>query len=51
LLSRVRALSRRVRTTLLPNLKVGELTLNPSKQEAYIGSKRIDLTLKEFRII
>ncbi len=51
LLSRVRALSRRIRTTLLPNLKVGELTLNPSKQEVCIGNKKIDLTLKEFRIL
>jgi DNA-binding response OmpR family regulator len=51
LLSRVRALGRRVRSTLLPNLKVGELTLNPSKQETYIGKNKINLTLKEFRIL
>ena len=51
LLSRVRALSRRVRTTLLPNIQVGNLTLNASTQEAYIGNKKINLTLKEFRIL
>jgi len=51
LLSRVRALGRRVRTTLPPNLKVGELTLDPSKQEASVGKNRINLTLKEFRLL
>ena len=51
LLSRVRALGRRVRTTLLPNLKVGELTLDTSKQEVSMGNKKINLTLKEFRIL
>lgn len=51
LLSRVRALSRRERKTLLPNLLVGELTLTPSTQDVYIGKKKIDLTLKEFRIL
>ena len=51
LLSRVRALGRRVKTTLLPNLRVGELMLNSSKQEAHIGNKKIVLTLKEFRML
>ncbi len=51
LLSRVRALSRRQRTTLLPELQVGELTLKPSAQEVYLGDKKMDLTLKEFRIL
>ena len=51
LLSRVRALGRRQRTTLLPNLEVGGLTLNPSTQEVYIENKKVDLTLKEFRIL
>jgi DNA-binding response OmpR family regulator len=51
LLSRVRALSRRQRTTLLPELHVGELTLKPSAQEVYLGGKKMDLTLKEFRIL
>lgn len=51
LLSRVRALSRRQRSTLLPELQVGELTLNPGTQEAFIEKKKLDLTLKEFRIL
>ena len=51
LLSRVRALSRRQRTTLLPELHVGELRLKSSAQEVYLGDKRMDLTLKEFRIL
>ena len=51
LLSRVRALARRPRTTLLPNLKVGELSLNTSTQEVHIGDKKLNLTLKEFRIL
>jgi DNA-binding response OmpR family regulator len=51
LLSRVRALGRRLRTTLPPSLKVGELSLDPSKQEACIGKNKINLTLKEFRIL
>jgi len=51
LLSRIRALSRRPRTALSPNLEVGELTLNPSTQQACVGNKKVDLTLKEFRIL
>ncbi len=51
LLSRVRALARRQRSTLLLNLQVGELTLNPTTQEAHAGKKKIDLTLKEFRML
>jgi two-component system OmpR family response regulator len=51
LLSRVRALARRQRTTLLPNLEVGELILNPSTREVYVGDKKVELRLKEFRIL
>ena len=51
LLSRVRALFRRQRTMLLPELRVGELTLKPSAQEVYLGERKMDLTLKEFRIM
>ena len=51
LLSRVRALGRRARTTVSPTLAVSTLTLNPSTQEAYIENKKINLTLKEFRIL
>ena len=51
LLSRVRALSRRPRVSLPPELTVGELVLKPSTQEAYLRDRKMDLTLKEFRIL
>ncbi|MDB5237411.1 MAG: OmpR family response regulator [Parcubacteria group bacterium] len=51
LLSRIRALARRPRETLPPELTAGNLTLQPATQEAYINSTKIDLTLKEFRIL
>jgi two-component system OmpR family response regulator len=51
LLSRVRALSRRPRTTLPPELEVGDLLLRPATQEVFQDKKKIDLTLKEFRIL
>jgi two-component system OmpR family response regulator len=51
LLSRVRALSRRPRAALPPDLEVGNLILKPATQEVFLGSKKIDLTLKEFRLL
>ncbi len=51
LLSRIRALSRRPRVTLAPTLEVGDLTLNPSTQEAFQDSKKLNLTLTEFRLL
>lgn len=51
LLSRVRAIARRPRTTLPPELSFGELVLKPSTQEVLIKKKKIELTLKEFRIL
>jgi DNA-binding response OmpR family regulator len=51
LLSRIRALSRRPRVTLAPELRVGTLVMNPSSQEVFIEEERIELTLKEFRIL
>jgi len=51
LLSRVRALSRRQRVTLPPDLTVGTMLLKTSAQEVYIGKVKVDLTLKEFRIL
>ena len=51
LLSRVRALSRRPHATLPPNLVVGDLTLKPSTQEAFRDDKKLELTLKEFRLL
>ena len=51
LVSRVRALSRRNKTTLSPELCVGSMMLKSSSQEFYIEGKILDLTLKEFRIM
>ncbi|MDB5204339.1 MAG: two component transcriptional regulator [Candidatus Taylorbacteria bacterium] len=51
LLSRVRALSRRPRNSLPPIIEVGDLILNPANQEVFRGKKKIELTLKEFRIL
>ena len=51
LLSRVRALSRRERTSLPPHLKVGKLTLDPTTQEVCVGDKKLELTLKELRLL
>jgi DNA-binding response OmpR family regulator len=51
LLSRVRALSRRPRAALTPELQVGELVLKPASQEAEIRGIPLGLTLKEFRIL
>ncbi len=51
LLSRIRALSRRPRTSLPPQLEVGDLILKPSSQEVFKNGKKIILTLKEFRVL
>jgi two-component system OmpR family response regulator len=51
LLSRVRALSRRPHTTLTPDIEVGDLVLKTSTQEAFQNGKKLDLTLKEFRML
>ena len=51
LLSRVRAVSRRSRTTLPPELVVGDLILRPASQEVIQAGKPVGLTLKEFRIL
>lgn len=51
LVSRVRALSRRNKTTLSPELRVGDIVLKSSKQEIYVKEALLPLTLKEFRIM
>ena len=51
LLSRIRALSRRAPATLPPDLVVGDLVLKPARQEVFQNGQKIDLTLKEFRIL
>jgi DNA-binding response OmpR family regulator len=51
LLSRIRALSRRQPATLPPDLVLGDLILKPATQEAHKNGKKLDLTLKEFRLL
>jgi DNA-binding response OmpR family regulator len=51
LVSRVRALSRRNKATLSPELRVGKIILKSSKQEVYVEKILLDLTLKEFRLM
>ena len=51
LLSRVRALTRRPRITLAPDLVFGTLVLKAKTQEVFQENKKVDLTLKEFRIL
>ena len=51
LLSRVRALSRRPRSALPPDLSIGELVLKPATRETFFGKKKLNLTLTEFRLL
>lgn len=51
LLSRVRALSRRPRESLPPELTVANVQLKPASQEVLINGASVTLTLKEFRIL
>lgn len=51
LLSRVRALSRRPRHALPPDLRVGDLVLRSATQEVLKDGETLPLTLKEFRIL
>ncbi len=51
LLSRIRALARRPRPAIPPVLEAGSLSLNPATQEAHCGKMKLDLTLKEFRLL
>jgi DNA-binding response OmpR family regulator len=51
LLSRVRALSRRPHETLPPELRIGELVLRSASQEVLLDDEKVELTLKEFRIL
>jgi len=51
LLARVRALLRRVRATDETVLRFGDLTLNVSTREVTRGSRKLDLTTKEFDLL
>ena len=50
-LARVRALIRRGSTEQAGILRVADLMLNPAKHEVYRGTKRIDLTNKEYALL
>lgn len=51
LLSRIRALARRPHAALPPILEVGSLSLNPATQEVHYEKIKLDVTLKEFRLL
>ncbi len=51
LLARVRALLRRPKTSLTPELKAADLTINTSTRKVYRDDEEIPLTLKEFNIL
>jgi len=51
LLARIRAITRRPKETLLVELKVSDLVLNPNTGKVFRSEKEIPLTLKEFRIL
>jgi len=51
LLARIRAILRRPKNVLQPELKVKDLVLNTVNRKVFRGSKEIVLTLKEFRLL
>ncbi len=51
LFARIRALTRRPKIALSPELKVGDLTLHASTKKVFKNDKEISLTLKEFRLL
>lgn len=51
LLARVRALTRRPKTSLPQVLKFGVLELDPVRLRAFYDGKKMDFTLKEFRLL
>jgi DNA-binding response OmpR family regulator len=51
LLARIRAISRRGPTPLLPELKLGDLTLNPASMRVLRGNREIHLTATEYRLL
>jgi DNA-binding response OmpR family regulator len=51
LVARVRALGRRSTTALPPKLCRGDIVLDPSRRVAYRGSRRLQLSPKEFSLL
>lgn len=51
LLARIRALTRRPKQTLAPKVLIGEITLDTNSKILMVKNKKINLTLKEFRLL
>jgi DNA-binding response OmpR family regulator len=51
LVARVRALGRRSLPALPPTYRLGDLTLDPGRRYAVRGSRRLDLTAKDFAVL
>lgn len=51
LVARIRALGRRSVTSLPPKLVSGDITLDPARRVAYRGSRRLELSPKEFSLL
>lgn len=51
LLARLRALTRRGPTAMLPNLTVGDLVLDPAEHRVFRRDRQISLTATEFRLL
>jgi DNA-binding response OmpR family regulator len=51
LLSRIRAVTRRPKLTRTPNLHAGSIEVHTSAREVYAEGKKIELTLKEYRLL
>jgi len=51
LIARIRALARRSAVAVPPVLATGELTVDPSRREAFRSGRRLDLSPKEFAVL
>lgn len=51
LLSRVKAILRRVNTSTNKCLTVGNITLDPQKRSTYVNDEPVELTFKEFELL
>ena len=51
LIARIRALARRSAVAVPPVLESGELTVDPSRREAFRTGRRLDLSPKEFAVL
>lgn len=51
LLARIQAILRRPKQTYTEELKVGDLTLNPTTRRVFFRDRELNLTLKEFSVL